>query len=88
MKLRGQVGLVGRKSALSLGLLNVDGLSPSTLEDVKSALRMKSLDVCVLLETKRRFEDEGCDISIDGYSHHEIRRSDAAEDRGGGGIAY
>ena len=88
VKLRGQVGLVGRKSALSLGLLNVDGLSPSTLEDVKSALRMKSLDVCVLLETKRRFEDEGCDISIDGYSHHEIRRSDAAEDRGGGGIAY
>ena len=88
VKLRGQVGVVGRKSSLNLGLLNVDGLSPSSLEDVQSALSMKSLDICILLESKRRFEDVGSDISIEGYSHHEIRRSDTAEDRGGGGMVY
>lgn len=88
VKLRGQVGVVGRKSSLNLGLLNVDGLSPSSLEDVQSALSRKSLDICILLESKRRFEDVGSDISIEGYSHHEIRRSDTAEDRGGGGMVY
>ena len=88
VKLRGKVGVVGRKHALSLGLLNVDGFSPSALEDVKAAVRMKSLDVCVILETKRRYEEVGSDIGIPGYNVREIRRSDAADDRGGGGLAY
>ena len=88
VKLRGRVGVVGRKHDLSVGLLNVDGFSPSALEDVKTAVRMKSLDICVILETKRRSEDVGSDISIAGYNHREIRRSDAADDRGGGGLAY
>ena len=88
VKLRGRVGVVGRKHDLSLGLLNVDGLSPSALEDVQSTVRARSLDVCVLLETKRRFEEVGSDIRIPGYNLREIRRSDAADDRGGGGLAY
>ena len=88
VKLRGRVGVVGRKHDLSVGLLNVDGFSPSALEDVKTAVRMKSLDICVILETKRRSEDVGSDIGITGYNHREIRRSDAADDRGGGGLAY
>ena len=88
VKLRDGVGVVGKKQVLRLGLLNVDGLSHSTLEDVRSALHMKSLDVCILLETKRREEELGSDISIPGFTVHEVRRSDAAEDRGGGGLAY
>ena len=82
------MGVVGKKQALRLGLLNVDGLSPSTLEDVRSALHMKSLDVCILLETKRREEEGDSDISVPGFNVHEVRRSDAANDRGGGGLAY
>ena len=35
VKLRGAVGAVGKKHSLCLGLLNVDGFSPSTLEDVQ-----------------------------------------------------
>ena len=80
--------MVDRKHSLKLGLLNVDGLSPSTFEDVQSVIDKKSLDVCILLETKRRHEEIGTDITIPGYDDKEIRRSDTAEDKGGGGIAY
>ena len=46
----------------------------------------KKPDICFLLETKRRYEEKGSDIAIDGYDLHEVRRSDTACDRGGGGI--
>ena len=88
VKLRENIGGIGTKHYLKLGLLNVDGLSASSFEDIQSALTQKSLDVCVLLETKRRHEDIGSDIKVDGYSVHEIRHSDTAGDKGGGGIAY
>ena len=73
-KLRDNIGVIGRKTSLKLGLLNVDGLSASTLEDVKSAVNRKSLHICILLETKRRHEEVAADISIDGYSCHEASR--------------
>ena len=73
VKLRDSMGIVKRKNSLNLGLLNVDGLSASTFEDLKSAMNKKSLDVCVVLETKRRHEELGSDISIDGYTVHETR---------------
>ena len=88
VKLRDTMGVIKKKNSLNLGMLNVDGLSASTFEDLKSALVKKSLDVLVVLETKRRHEELGSDINIDGYSLHESRRSDAAEDRGGGGLAW
>ena len=88
VKLRGRVGVVGSKHFLKISMLNVDGLTPSTLEDVKSTLLRKGSDVCVLLETKRPHEEVGSDISIDGYAVHEVRRSDVAGDRLGGGLAY
>ena len=84
---RGNVGVISTKHSLKLGLLNVDGLSPSSLEDVSDACRRQSLDICLLLETKRRYEDVGDDIAIEGYTVREVRRSDAANDRGGGGLA-
>ena len=82
VKLRDTMGVIKKINSLNLGMLNVDGLSASTFEDLKSALVKKSLDVLVVLETKRRHEELGSDINIDGYSLHESRRSDAAEDRG------
>ena len=88
VKLRQQVGIIERKHSLKFGFLNVDGLSASTLEDVQSVLNQKSLDLCILVETKRRHEEIGSDISINGYNVKEIRRSDAAGDKGGGGMAY
>ena len=67
IKLRDTVGVIGRKQNLQLGLLNVDGLSPSSFEDVQTALHRNSLDVCFLLETKRRHEEIGSDITVPGY---------------------
>ena len=43
--------------------------------------------MCILLETKRREEEIGSDIEIPGYTLRELRRSDTAGDRGGGGLA-
>ena len=82
----------GIKENLSVGLLNVDGLSASTLDDVANAASSKSLDLIFLLETKRRFEEvdglvTAMDISIPGYKVKEVNRSDAAHDKMGGGIA-
>ena len=86
----------GVKEHLSVGLLNVDGLSASTLDDVANAASRRSLDLIFLLETKRRFEEVeenssvaamAMDISIPGYKVNEFNRSDAAHDKMGGGIA-
>ena len=84
----------GIKGNLSLGLLNVDGLSASTLDDVANAASSISLDLIFLLETKRRFEEvdvnglgTAMDITIPGYKVKEFNRSDAAHDKMGGGIA-
>ena len=88
VKLRDTVGVIGTKHSLKIGLLNVDGLSPSSLEDVRSACNRKTLDVMVLLETHRRNEELGDDIAITGYDLHEVRRSDVAGDKGGGGLAF
>jgi hypothetical protein len=88
VKLRSVVGVIVRKQDLRCAMLNVDGLSHSTLEDVRQLLARRKPDVCIILETKRRQEEIGIDISVEGYSLTEIRRSDSAGDKGGGGIAY
>ena len=65
----------------------MDGLSEPTLEDIKNTVQLKTPDVVFLVETKRRLEDTGIDISIPGYRLHETLRSDVANDKDGGGIA-
>ena len=87
VKLRSVVGVIEKKLNLKCALLNCDGLSLATLEDVKDVCLRKKPDLVFLLETKRREEDIGLKAAIDGYSLTETRRSDAAGDRGGGGIA-
>ena len=58
VKLRESTGFVQPKHKLCLGLLNVDGLSPSSFEDVRNVLLDKSLDVRFLLETKRHMRNK------------------------------
>ena len=87
VKLRSVVGVIEKKNNLKLALLNIDGLSLGSLEDIREVCSRKKPDLVFILETKRREEDVGFKASIDGYSLTEVRRSDAAGDRGGGGIA-
>ena len=75
------------QGTLSTSYLNVDGLSDAKLADIVSFTEQRSPDIFFLLETKRRVEEIGSDINIDGYELIEIRRSDTADDRQGGGIA-
>ena len=87
VKLKDSYGAINSKKRLKCAMLNVDGLSEGTLADVKSVLSRRKPDVCVLLETKRRLEEGGLCIDIDGYDLSETKRSDMAGDKGGGGIA-
>ena len=87
-KLREDAGALHSKDHLTSAFLNVDGLSEAKLVDASVFATKVSPDVFVLLESKRREEDIGSDISIAGYDHTEIKRSDAAGDRSGGGIVY
>ena len=85
--LKESCGSIQKKTKLKCCMLNVNGLNDSTLADVKNVLATKCPDICILLETKRRFEDEGINLDIPGYEVSECRRSDLAGDKGGGGIA-
>jgi hypothetical protein len=76
-----------QKDNLVIGLLNTDGLSQATLHDVSMAVERKKMDMCFLLETKRRLDEVRHSIDVPGYSVFEVRRSDEAGDRAGGGIA-
>ena len=69
--LKESCGSIQKKTKLKCCLLNVNGLSDSTLADVKNVFASKSPDICVLLETKRRFEDEGMNLDIPGYEVSE-----------------
>ena len=82
-----QVGELRCKNSLRASFLNVDGLSETKLEDITTTVLSTSPDVFFLLETKRREEEIGIDISVLGYELSEIRRSDLSGDRSGGGIA-
>ena len=71
---------------LNMAFLNVDGLNPETLIDIKRTMEIKKIDLACFVETKRRVEDVVDDANIQGYNMFESRRSDAAGDRDGGGI--
>ena len=86
-KLRQNAEQLVRKDSLKASFLNVDGLSEAKLADITSTVLSTSPDIFFLLETKRRFEEIGIDISVPGYELSEFRRSDLSGDRAGGGIA-
>ena len=79
--------IVHNKSLLKSAFLNVDGLSQLTLSSIRDTIQKKVPDIFFLLETHRREEETGIDITIPGYTHIEGNRSNVAGDREGGGIA-
>ena len=87
VRLKESYGAIGSKKKLTCSLLNVDGLSDASLADVRDVLARKQPDLCVILESKIRFEESGPCLDVPGYEVAERRRSDFAGDRGGGGIA-
>ena len=86
-KLRQNVGVISSKNFLKTSMLNVDGLSDTSMYDVCNFVEKNSPDVVFILETKRRLEEMATDITIDGYDNFEVRRSDVAGHKQGGGIA-
>ena len=80
-------GVVGSKKTLICSMLNVDGYSEATFSDVRSTLTQRRPDLCIIIESKRRFEEQGMNIEVEGYNVSEARRSDVSSDKGGGGIA-
>ena len=86
-KLHEFYGAKNYQGQLSTSYLNVDGLSDAKLADVTTFTEQRQSDLVFLFETKRREEEIGTDINIDGYELIEIRRSDTADDKQGGGIA-
>ena len=87
VRLKESFGGIRAKKKLQCSLLNVNGLTASTLADVKEVLSRKQPDLCILIETKRRLESDELCIDVAGYDVSEYRRSDMAGDKGGGGLA-
>ena len=87
-KLRENIGVAKTQTTLTSAFLNVDGFSDAKLVDVSDFARNVAPDFFSILETKRRVEEIGSDISVPGYDVSEVRRSNAANDKAGGGIAY
>ena len=88
VKLRVSYGLVETKDKLKCAMLNVNGLDLPSLSYVRSTLTENPVDLCILLETKRRNPEPGYSIDEDGYNVEEVNRSDTAGDKGRGGIAF
>ena len=78
--------ILTRKASLNIGMLNIEGHREDKMEDVSRAMRIRDLDVMVLLEThlrrehKKKVKSEGCEV-------FETRRGDFEKDKKGGGIA-
>ena len=85
-QLRESYGTIDTKNVLRCSLLNINGLNEASLANVETVVGAEEPDLIFLLETKRRMEESGIDISMPGYSVHEAKRSNNAGDRDGGGI--
>ena len=87
-KLREDAGALISRDYLTSAFLNIDGFSDAKHVDVTNFVSKVSPDIFFILETKRREEEVGSDIDIHGYDQTEVKRSDAAGDKQGGGIVY
>ena len=84
---QGDVGVACEKKDLTIMHLNANGLSEETVYDVASAAAVKDVGIIAISETHFRREQNIIHHNIEGYNLFEPRRSDASEDKGGGGIA-
>ena len=84
--LRKDIGYVEERSNLCVMSLNVNGLTISSVHDIEAAINSKKVDLVTVTETKFRLEENHDHHMIPGFKTFETRRSDVAEDKGGGGI--
>ena len=84
--LKHDVGYVEKKSSLCVMSLNVNGLTESSIHDIRASIEAKKVDIVSISETKFRLEESPDHHKIEGFNSFEARRSDVAEDKGGGGI--
>ena len=84
--LRQDVGYIEKKANLCVMSLNVNGLTQSSIHDIEAAIASKRVDIVTVTETKFRLEENPVHHKIPGFKTFEARRSDVAEDKGGGGI--
>ena len=87
-KRREHYGAVATKQFLRTSLLNVDGLSESSLDDIRGTIKSQKPDIVFILETKRRQEECHDDVTVPGYALHEALRSNISEDKEGGVLQY
>ena len=71
---------------LRMAFLNCNGINEETSNDTLSLAYTHTPDIIGLLETKLREEDGVGVEDLPGYETLEVRRSDLAEDKQGGGI--
>ena len=81
------IGFAEKKSSIKCLLLNCDGLSRVSLQDITDVVNSKNVDIVVCVETHHRAEANYDDFDIEGFKVFEARRSDVANDRPGGGIS-
>ena len=72
-RIKDSYGAIGTKKKLSCSLLNVNGLTEASLTDVKDVLSRKQPDLCIIIETKLRKEEEGPCLDVPGYEVLEYR---------------
>ena len=73
----------------TIGFLNINGITQHSLIEAENTMISKQLTIALLAETKIRIEQDFTDLHIPGYKHFQIRRSDAENQKNGGGlIAY
>ena len=74
------------KQNVKIVSLNTNGFSELTENDVREVMRSQKPGLVGLLETKLRQEDGVREVEMPGYDVVDIRRSDLAGDKEGGGI--
>ena len=53
---RKALGIINKKKTLSLLFFNTNGLTQSSLADIKAALDRRKVDIAVIVETHHRLE--------------------------------
>ena len=80
----GDVTELTRKKTVGIGLLNINGVSVQSVQDIKRIVQVEELEILCLTETHVRKEDKH-GVSIPGFDSHESLRE--GNEKKGGGLA-
>ena len=75
-----------RYTQTKIGFLNINGINDHSLIEAENTIKTQDLNIAILAETKIRLENDFEELEINGYKHFQIRRSDAQQDKQGGGL--